>query len=84
MEIEVEKHDFLVKDCVGKRTGYQFPGIVVACFHTTIGGARYVVECTAPGVEGCLHVFSNRDLILRAARPPAPLASHPGNTDPNS
>lgn len=51
-------YSFGIGDRVQKRTGYPFPGIVVAVFETTRREVRYVIECTAPDVEGCLHIFS--------------------------
>jgi hypothetical protein len=47
---------------VRKVKGYPFPGIIVSTFNTLGGQQRYVVECTAPGVEGCLHIFSPEQL----------------------
>lgn len=44
---------------------YRFPGVVVAVFRTTRGHVRYVVECTVPGCEGMLHVFSRHNLVGR-------------------
>lgn len=51
---------------VEKRSGYAWPGIVVARFTTMAGKVRYVVECTAPGVEGALHIYSADQLRPRA------------------
>lgn len=51
-----------IGDRVEKKCGYKWPGVVVAIF-TTIGGkTRIVVECTASGVEGALHIYSPDDL----------------------
>lgn len=50
---------------VRKVSGYPFPGIIVARFVTQARHIRYVVECTALGVEGCLHIFSEDQLELR-------------------
>lgn len=52
-------------DPVQKIKGYPFPGVIVAAFRNTKGEERYVVECTAPWVEGCLHVFHPDQLELR-------------------
>lgn len=30
-----------------------------------MGMTRYVVECTAPDVEGMLHIYSGKDLVGR-------------------
>lgn len=49
---------------VQKLRGYPFPGVVVADFVTTTGERRVVVECTAPGVEGCLHIFAPEQLAV--------------------
>lgn len=47
---------------VRKVSGYSYPGVVVAAFVTTRGETRYVVECTAVGVEGMLHIFNEAQL----------------------
>lgn len=47
---------------VEKVSGYPFPGVVVADFLNLSGERRLVVECTAPGVEGCLHIFAPTQL----------------------
>ncbi len=54
--------EFRDRDSVVKVNGYRFPGVVVCSFTTLKGRRRYVVECTAPEVEGCLHIFSGRQL----------------------
>lgn len=61
----LEDFHFEIGDFVQKVRNYPFPGIIIARGHTTHYEARYIVECTAPGVEGCLHVFGNRDLARR-------------------
>jgi len=43
---------------VRKKTGYKWPGVVVAEFKTTAGEPRVVVECTAEAVAGALHIFN--------------------------
>ena len=50
---------------VQKKTGYAYPGVIVAVFNKLNGEIRYVVECTIPEVEGMLHIFSEKDLELR-------------------
>ena len=62
---EAESHKYQLWDKVQKRKGYRWPGIIVCCFHTLKGKARYNVECVAPGAEGALHIFSNADLKRR-------------------
>ena len=47
-----------------KKAGYRFPGVIVSRFCTTSGKPRYVVECTASGARGCLHIFSGDQLEL--------------------
>lgn len=47
---------------VEKRSGYQWPGTVVAVFYTLAGEVRYVVECTAPEVKGALHIYNGGQL----------------------
>lgn len=56
---------FKVGDIVGKKKGYSFDGEVRAVFKTIFGNTRLVVECTVPGVVGCLHIFSPDDLFIR-------------------
>lgn len=51
-----------VGDSVRKRTGYQWPGVIVAAFETRAGHRRYVVECTVPEVAGALHIYSAEQL----------------------
>lgn len=57
---------YLVGDKVEKVRGYKFPGVVVARFETLSGETRYVVECTAEGAKGCLHIYSEENLIARS------------------
>lgn len=57
---------FAVGDRVQKVKGYRFPGVVVSVFLTLSAQVRYVVECTVHEVEGCLHIYSERDLEVRA------------------
>lgn len=47
-----------VGDQVRKRSGYAWPGIIVADFLTIEGKRRLVVECTVPEVKGALHIYS--------------------------
>jgi hypothetical protein len=49
---------FEVGDQVRKKTGYLWPGVIVAIFQTTAGKVRVVVECTAEAVAGALHIYS--------------------------
>lgn len=51
-------------DLVENKRGYKFPGEVVSVFETLNGDLRYVVECTAEGAKGCLHIYSAKDLTL--------------------
>jgi hypothetical protein len=55
----------MVGDRVRKTGSYKWPGIVVARFQTLAGETRVVVECTAPEVEGALHIF-NPDQLEKA------------------
>lgn len=52
-----------VGDKVQKRTGYRWPGEVVAVFKTLRGERRVVVECTVKEVAGALHIYSEEQLI---------------------
>lgn len=47
-----------IGDHVRKRSGYAWPGVIVADFVTTEGKRRLVVECTVPEVKGALHIYS--------------------------
>lgn len=47
---------------VQKRSGYKFPGAVVARFYTLGDKKRYVVECTLEGARGCLHIYAEEQL----------------------
>jgi hypothetical protein len=60
-----EEFKFLMFDLVQKRRGYRFPGIIVSRYYTRKGLPRYVVECTAKGVEGCQHIFAGEHLQRR-------------------
>lgn len=51
-----------VGDCVKKRSGYQWPGVVVAVFDTLAGERRVVVECIIPEVAGALHIYNPSQL----------------------
>lgn len=53
-----------VGDRVEKRSGYQWPGEIVAVFKTKAGQTRCVVECTHPVVSGALHIFAPEQLAL--------------------
>lgn len=57
--------EFEVDDWVNKKKGYKFPGVIIAKFETLTGKTRYVVECTAPLVQGCLHIFNADQLEKR-------------------
>lgn len=47
---------------VEKVGGYQFPGVVVAAFHTLAGQERFVVEATGEAYAGMLHIFNGGQL----------------------
>jgi hypothetical protein len=49
---------------VYKKTGYLWPGVVVAVFDTLSGERRFVVECTVDEVAGALHIYSGDQLKL--------------------
>jgi hypothetical protein len=49
-------------DVVEKSEGYKWPGVIVSAFRTLNGEWRFVVECTAPGVLGALHIYSAKHL----------------------
>lgn len=55
---------FEVGDEVEKVSGYKWPGIVIAVFHTLSGKERVVVECTVPEVEGALHIYAPEQIML--------------------
>lgn len=61
--LELEPILFGLGDAVVKVTGYKFPGIVIGHVWTTkTGKIRYIVECTASGADGLLHIFEERQL----------------------
>ena len=54
---------FKIGDAVIKKTGYQFPGIVVSAFETfSHGHIRYVIESTSSDTAGMLHIFNESQL----------------------
>ena len=57
------QHELKVGDRVRKVKGYPFPGVIVAAFDTLAGHRRFVVECTAEDVQGCLHIFNASQLV---------------------
>jgi hypothetical protein len=56
---------FDVDDKVRKKSGYEFPGVIVSKFEKLDGSIRYVVESTVTEVEGILHIYSADDLEYR-------------------
>jgi hypothetical protein len=56
-----------VGDKVRKRSGYEFPGIVVSVFTTRAGVVRVVVEADHPAFKGMLHIFGPEQLELRSS-----------------
>lgn len=56
---------YKIGDKVKKTKGYLFPGEVVSVFTNLKGQIRYVVECTAEGAEGCLHIYNEEQLELQ-------------------
>jgi hypothetical protein len=55
---------FRIGDKVEKVVGYRFPGVILSGFRKLNGDQRYAVECTAPDVEGVIHIFAEGDLKL--------------------
>jgi len=53
---------FNIGDKVEKTSGYKWPGVVVAVFHTLSGERRVVVECTVPEVSGALHIYNETQI----------------------
>lgn len=53
---------FAVGQKVEKSAGYRYPGEVRAVLTTRAEKVRYVVECTALGCEGMLHIFNGSQL----------------------
>lgn len=47
---------------VRKKTGYEWPGVVVSVFYTLEGKKRLVVECTTPEVKGALNIYNEEQL----------------------
>ena len=58
-------HEFHVGQPVQKRSGYQFPSVVVSAFWTLAGKPRYVVEAEDRNFAGMLHIFSGEQLEPR-------------------
>lgn len=58
-------YKFDVGDLVEKVMGYPFPGKVIMRGLTDAGQDRYVVECSAHAVRGCLHIFNPVQLKRR-------------------
>ncbi|HEX8838172.1 MAG TPA: hypothetical protein VF748_14620 [Candidatus Acidoferrum sp.] len=57
------KARFALANKVRKRSGYEYPGTVVAVFTTLAGSVRYVVEADPP-FSGMLHIFNEDQLEL--------------------
>lgn len=57
---KLREDGFQVGDEVEKRSGYEFPGTIVARFRTSAGALRYVVEHDIS--RGMLHIFSGEQL----------------------
>jgi len=49
---------------VEKSKGYRYPGIIIGVVNKLNGQVRYVVECTAKGAEGMLHIFNESQLRI--------------------
>jgi len=60
--MEPDCHAFRLYSYVQKRSGYKYPGMVMAVFVTRAGETRYVVEAIHPDFEGMLHIFSEEQL----------------------
>jgi len=58
-------HEFKIGDAVRKRSGYEYPGFIVAVFTTRGGAVRYVVEADHPAFAGMLHIFNGDQLEPR-------------------
>jgi len=61
-----ESAQFHVGQCVQKRSGYRYPGVVIGICATRAGAVRYVVEADHPSFRGMLHIFSGEQLIAAA------------------
>lgn len=71
---------FQLGDTVQKKTGYAWPGIVVAVFKTISGEIRFVVECTVPEVAGALHIYNESQLVSTVDTYPTPAMIEAGAT----
>ena len=58
----MNEYKYPIGTMVKKKTGYLYPGIVVATFEKLNGEQRYVIESLVPDVLGMLHIFSEKDL----------------------
>jgi hypothetical protein len=56
---------FKVGDRVKKRSGYEYPGIIVSVFTNRAGAVRYVVEADHSAFSGMLHIFNGDQLEHR-------------------
>jgi hypothetical protein len=54
-----------VGSLVRKISGYPFLGVIVSDFNNLNGNRRLVVECTAPDVAGCLHIYNENQLAIQ-------------------
>jgi len=52
-------------DRVKQRSGYEYPGFIVAIFTNRGGAVRYVVEAEHAAFSGMLHIFKGDQLELR-------------------
>jgi hypothetical protein len=60
---DVEEIEFEVYEYVQKKTGYKYPGMIMAKFTTRSGAIRYVVEAIHPDFNGMLHIFNGTQLV---------------------
>jgi hypothetical protein len=58
---------FRVGDKVKKKTGFHFPGVVLAVFGNTEKTIVFIaVECVAPQCKGMTQIYRQEELELRA------------------
>jgi hypothetical protein len=60
--IKPEDDEFQLYEYVRKKTGYRYPGMVMAKFTNRSGAIRYVVEAIHPDFTGMLHIFNGNQL----------------------
>jgi hypothetical protein len=56
------EEEFQLYEYVRKKTGYRYPGMIMAKFTNRSGATRYVVEAIHPDFNGMLHIYNGAQL----------------------